>query len=329
VTDQPGRLVALSNSRPLYWHEGLIIGEHHLLAGAGALGFATANTQTSAGAEYASAQHAHVQHAHSYLVETFADFGLIGIVLSLALFGVWLVAAGRPLGIAWRRPAGLRGPPEAQLDRELLAERAGLITLFVVVLIFGLHSLIDWTWFIPGNAVPALVCAGWLAGRGPLASPVGRASARRRLTSSPRAALSLTGIVALTIAAAWVIVQPLRSSDAYASALTAATRGQTAAALTDAREAAADNPVSVDPLFLMSTIYEDIGNHAAARSELVKATSTQPSNPVTWAHLACYDLARNSIAAAAAELQRVVTLEPALRRIRSDPSGFCVSTASL
>ena len=35
-----------------------------------------------------------------------------------------------------------------------------------VVVVFGAHSLVDWTWFVPGTAVPALLCAAWVAGRG-------------------------------------------------------------------------------------------------------------------------------------------------------------------
>src|SRR5205823_6523553 len=126
-------------------------GEHHLLAGVGALGFATANTRTPAGASYASTQHAHVEHAHSYLIETFADLGLIGLVVSLALVGAWALAASRAVGLAWRLPRASRAPPSEE-GAGRGAERAGLITLFVVVLTFGLHSLIDWTWFIPGDA---------------------------------------------------------------------------------------------------------------------------------------------------------------------------------
>ena len=43
-----------------------------------------------------------------------------------------------------------------------------MLTMLAVVLTFGIHSTIDWTWFFPGVTIPALVCAGWLAGRGPL-----------------------------------------------------------------------------------------------------------------------------------------------------------------
>ncbi len=47
-----------------------------------------------------------------------------------------------------------------------LAERIGLITLAAVVLGFGVQGTLDWTWFFTGLGVPALLAAGWVAGRG-------------------------------------------------------------------------------------------------------------------------------------------------------------------
>ncbi len=164
----PGRLAALSNSRPHYWSQAITLGEHHLLAGAGALGFATA--QPASTGPIWNAQHSHAAHAHGYLAETFADFGLIGLATSLAVLIAWWLATARTLELA--RPGG--GSPTGRPPRD--TERAGLVALLAVVVTFGLHSLVDWTWFIPGTAVPALACAGWLAGRGPLSHPVGRLS---------------------------------------------------------------------------------------------------------------------------------------------------------
>ncbi len=318
VGNEPGRLVQLSNSRPHYWHEALQVGEHHLLAGAGALGFATAQGQYTSGVW--NVLHAYVDHAHSYVLQTFADFGLIGLALTLALFVAWAGATGRALGL--RRPlrlAALRAPPE-----EFAAEQAGLVTLVSVVLVFGLHSLVDWTWFIPGTAVLALVCAGWLAGRGPLSDPVGRLPERRRLARSPGAAAVVAAAVVATVLAVWVIVQPLRSQDAYNSALTQLTRGNTAAALTDARRAEAANPLSIDPLWLQSAIYTSDGNQAAARRALIKATTLQPSNPQAWARLGCYDLRRQN-AASGSELRHASILLPGVTAIRNQPSAYCAS----
>ena len=151
VNSSPGRLVQLGSSRPTYWREGLLVGEHHLLVGAGAGSFQTASLR------YAKDKQAFAAQAHSFVIQTFADLGLLGVVVMLALLVSWGVAAARPLGI--------RGPPAGPEDG---AESAGMFTLLAVVVIFGVHSTIDWTWYVPGVALPALLCAGWLAGRGPL-----------------------------------------------------------------------------------------------------------------------------------------------------------------
>jgi hypothetical protein len=329
VGDQPSRLVDLSNSRPSYWSEGFKVGEHHLVAGVGARGFQTAHLR------YAT--NTWSVDAHSYLVETFADFGLIGVVVNLALFGAWAVAASRSLGLAPRRlrssPAADTAPGAADgasgaadgapgAERGDAPERVGLATLVAVVLTFGLHSLIDWTWFIPGVAVPALICAGWLAGRGSLDVPVGRIARRRRLSRSPWAALAITVLVALLVVAIWVTVQPLRSSDQYTAAVDAISRGQTGTALTEARAAVASDPVSVDPRFLLSAIYTGLGNRPEARAQLLKAVSTQPSNPVTWGRLGCYDLNHKS-PLATREFQRVLALEPSQAELRASPPDYC------
>jgi hypothetical protein len=371
------RLAALGNSRPLYWSEGLKVGEHALLAGVGAGGFDTAHTR------YSSSTLA-VAHAHSYLIETFADFGLIGIAVSLALFVAWWRAVARTLGFRawWRgraprtgRDAGAanemsaKGTPSngtslngvhtpeangvhtpeangaltpgangthtpeangvhasqengAQTPEEAngagnasapapthAAERAGLITMLAVVVAFGVSSLIDWTWFIPGLAVPALVCAGWLAGRGPLENPVGRAGDRRRLSTSPAAAAAGLGIVAATIVAAWFVWQPLHSSDEFGAAISAITRGDSAVALADAQSAAASDPVSVDPLWELSAIYTALRDPGAARQELVKATTIQPANPESWEQLGEFDLAQHQTIVAVLELQTAQLLD--------------------
>jgi hypothetical protein len=307
--DTAGRLVDLSNSRPHYWSEGLTIGEHHLLAGAGALGFETAHLRYS-GVTW------NVQHAHSYVIETFADFGLIGVAVSLALLVAWALAARRTVGLQWPRRSSLspRGPP----DSDHASERIGLLTLLAVVLTFGVHSLIDWTWFIPGTAVVALACAGWLAGRGPLAEPIGTAPQRRSLYRSPGAGIGVASIAAITILLIWVIVQPLRSSDAYASALSAAARGDSAAALTAARDAAASDPLSVDPDFLLSRIYAGLGNSVAARGELTDAVSLQPGNPASWQQLGEYDLSQHRPRPALSELHRALVLDPASPQVNAD-----------
>ena len=41
--------------------------------------------------------------------------------------------------------------------------------MVAVVAVFVVDSTIDRSWFVPGDTVIALLCAGWVAGRGPYA----------------------------------------------------------------------------------------------------------------------------------------------------------------
>jgi O-Antigen ligase len=287
--DTAGRLASLGNSRSIYWREGLKVGEHALLAGSGAGGFDTARTR------YTTNPLA-VAHAHSFVIETFADFGLIGIAVSLALFVAWLLACRRTLSIG----SG---------DERHVAERTGLITLLAVVVIFGISSLVDWTWFVPGVAVPALVAAGWLAGRGPITDGRPRTNGDRQPLFTPGRSAAALGIAAVALLAAWFVWQPLDSEHSFNAAITAMGRGDAAAALADARDAADSNPVSVDPLWEQSAIYSAIGDQAAARRKLLQATSLQPENPQTWLQLGAFDLQRNRPTLAVGELETAHRLD--------------------
>ncbi len=352
VGNNPGRIADLGNSRPLYWGEGLKVGEHALLAGVGAGGFDTARTRYSSST-------LDVAHAHSYVIETFADFGLIGIAVSLGLLVAWALAVARTLGFRARRRAPAPAPEtgahpangtvavangahaangtvangahpangtvavangalQASLPSAYEAERAGLVTLLAVAVIFGVSSLIDWTWFVPGVAVPALVCAGWLAGRGPLDQRVGRVRDRLRVTSSHGAAAAGLGVVAATIVAAWFVWQPLHSTDAFDAAIGAMSNGNSAVALADAQRAAASDPVSAEPLWELSEIYSARRDPTAARAELVMAADVQPANPETWQQLGEFDLAQHQVIPAVLELQTAQLLDRSSGSVAQD-----------
>ena len=308
VLDQPGRLSQLGSSRPRYWRDGLRVGEHAPWAGTGAFGFAVAVRRYSPDK---------VLEAHSYVIQTFADLGLIGLTLSAALLAAWGFAVRRTL----RRGAGGDraspsvdggGPVDADgRPSAAAAERCGGFTILAVAVAFGVHSAIDWTWFIPGAAVPALLCAGWLAGRGALG-----AAPARTATASPVRGLDLVrvgaavGLGALALLAAWIVWQPLRSANADADAVSALVRGDAGAALTDGRTAAASNPLDIQPLQLLSEVDLSLGQTAPARAELVKATTLQPSNPDSWTALAAFDAAHGRAADAQRETARARVLSP-------------------
>jgi hypothetical protein len=291
VGDNASRILQFGNSRPLYWHEGLKVGAHALLKGVGALGYGTARLRYSSDRYKAD-------HAHSYLIETFADLGLIGIALTLALLVAWCLAAAR--AVAWRARW-------ASLTAAQALERQGLMTLAIIVAMFGVQSAIDWTWYFPGVVIPVLLCAGWLAGRGPLAGPVGRLRGRAPILQRPGAGLTITALVALALLGSWVIWQPLRSSQQTDAATTARSNPQ---AFADARSAASSDPLAYGPVFVLSALYERIHETAQARAELVDATALQPQNPVTWEQLGGFDLAAGKPRQAMAALGKAAVLDP-------------------
>ncbi len=291
VGDTPGRLVELANSRPRYWREGLQVGAHSPLHGTGAASYAVARLRFAKDT-------LPVRHAHSYPIETFADLGVLGLAVNLALLTGWGLAVRRTL----RRGSGRPGRS---------AEGAGLLTLLCTVVAFGAQSAIDWTWSIPGAVVPVLLCVGWLVGRGPLsAGTASTRSPRRRISVQPLLGAAGTVVAVVGLLAVWVMWQPLRASQAENAAVTALSRGDGAGALSAARSAVARNPLAVDPLYVLSDVRTAVGDAAGARSALEAATRLQPDNPDPWSELGRYELAHGASAAAAFALAQARELDP-------------------
>jgi hypothetical protein len=276
--NDPGRLTAIGSVRARYWNEALKMWKGHPLKGVGAGGYATLRPRYRQ-------DDLEVRHAHGYVVQTLADLGLAGMLISVALVGFWLIAAtsavGRERGLSW--------------STAFTPERIGLLTLLSIVVIFAAHSFVDWTWFVPGNAVVALLCAGWLAGRGPLLpEPMpGGGSLRDRMRAGLRiplrAGLAAAAIVVALIAA-WTTWQPLRSQNAMDDALGALEGKNINAARSDAQAAEDRNPLAVEPLFVRSVVEQQAGDTVAARGALENAVQLQPTNSEPWLRLADFDL---------------------------------------
>jgi O-Antigen ligase len=336
----PGRLTAIASVRARYWNEALKVFKAHPALGSGAEGYATARLRYRT-------ETLDVRHAHGFVVQTLADLGVVGLALALALLVAWMAAAGRathPFNRRWRGPAvsrvpgalRIRCPSWQRAPAPYSAERIGLLTMLALVVVFGVHSLVDWTWYVPGNACVALLCAGWLAGRGELRgataapSPDGgvtaRSPARRRsardaiqwVRGNPRPA-SVAGLcVAAALVAAWAQWQPQRSADASQHALALLARNPREAEAA-ARTAVARDPLSAQALFTLATVQSSRGSETA-RATLQRAVSLQPSNPQTWIALGQFDLthasaglsAAGAASAALREISAAIYLNPEL-----------------
>ena len=351
----PGRLTAIGSVRARYWKEALQAFAAHPALGVGASGYETARLRYRK-------ETLDVKHAHGYVVQTLSDLGIVGLALSLALLAVWLACAARATLPLDRRLAigsaqtGLLGGRVA-LPRSIgwrrahapyTAERIGLLTMLCVVVAFGVHSFADWTWYVPGNACVALLCAGWLAGRGPLfPRPVasahrsadaqgqdalddtlvlpgarwrfledGRPTSRwrvplrlaRGVRADPRAIVLAAGVIAFALVAAWTEWQPQRSAESSEEALALLTRSP-AAARGAAQTAVDRDPLSAPALFALAAVQRATGQTAIGRSTLQKAVRLQPSNPQTWLELGLYDR-RSRPHAALQELEAAVYLDP-------------------
>ncbi|HUB76253.1 MAG TPA: O-antigen ligase family protein, partial [Solirubrobacteraceae bacterium] len=286
VTNSADRLTALGSQRALYWSDALKIFDEHPLIGSGAGSFETTFLRFEQSNSTAVAQ------AHSYIFQTLADLGLIGLGLSLLLAGAWIAAALRASG-----PLRLRAGPAGDG-----AERIGLLALVASILIFTVHSTVDWTWFIPGVAMIAMLLAGWVAGRGPTAAASGLGRPSPQSLRDPLVALVAAAVVALTLLLAWSAWQPLRSSDASNSALNALVAGKNAhspataatdfrAAAADARAGAGEDPLDYVPLVWLAYAQADLHPHdlRVAYRTIVRAIELQPANYQAWYDLAEFD----------------------------------------
>jgi O-antigen ligase len=316
-SNTPDRLTAVASVRARYWKEALEVFEAHPALGSGAEGYATAHlryrTETLS-----------VKHAHGFVVQTLADLGLTGLVTALALLAAWLAAAGgatHPFNrrwsswSAWRNlRGGGEGPGWRRAPAPYTPERVGLLSMLCVVVVFGAHSLIDWTWYVPGNACVALLLAGWLAGRGPLGATSAAAhTPARRWTWPPRApsrgvAVTAGAIMVAALLAAWAQWQPQRSEESRQQALAMLARDP-AGARAAADAGVSRDPLSAEALFTLANVESSTGQAAAARATLAKAVHLQPSNPQTWLELGRFDLAGNP-KAALEELRAAIYLNP-------------------
>jgi tetratricopeptide (TPR) repeat protein len=261
--NSPDRLKQTSSVRARYWEEATQIHGQHELLGAGAGAYSQLRL-------HYRVNRAVVRHAHGYFAQVLSDLGWVGLGLSLLAALAWVWAALRVIGTPWRYAWD--------------AERVGLAMLAVVVIVFGIHSAIDWTWYVPGNAVPMLICAGFVASRSTLREryaglePVGERDPRI-------AAASAALVVALGLLAAWAAYQPVRSAHAADIAQTRASLGQLIAAASIAQIAHERNPLAVDPLFQLAAIEIAQNQIPQARTSLEQAVDLEPANPETWRQL--------------------------------------------
>jgi hypothetical protein len=332
VSGGVSRLGSIASSRAAYWRQALSVGEHNLLGGTGAGSFFPAHLRYSTATLLPRGQD--IKHAHSYVLDTFASLGLVGLVLNLGLFLAWCRDATRAVRGTRRFivPTGAAFEPGLHSVRD--GERDARLALIGTVIAFGVSSALDWTWYFPGVTVPALVAAGWIAGvagRSPRVTAVAATGAPsepatapsevagpgrpatappRRPTLGPGTIIGLTALAAVTLVVAWESLAPMRSTQSIAASQAALIAQQGGTAESDAQAAISEDPLSALAREELATVYGALNKPARERAELVKATQIQPDNPQPFAALGGYLLcSADDDHAALAPLERATMLD--------------------
>ena len=336
----PQRLIRASSTRGRYWRQAGHVFADQPVTGTGAGTFGIARLH------YRKDQLV-AQHAHGFIAQTASDLGTLGLLAILAFAGAWFVSAARTTGLE-RHPGRREGAP-----KHWDADRVATTALALAVIVYGLQSAIDWTWFVPGPTVMAILLAGYVAGRGPAPQPVGAPSAviaaappRDRLVSLPRLprfrmqlpprphtarVVPAVLVVAVALCTAWAVYQPQRAANANQDALDLLAKKQYVAATKKADQSHSINPASLSPLWTKAAVAVAQKRLTTAEVAFQSAVFDQPSNPETWTRLAEFELYRNNQPTKALDIIRgALYLDPqspraqtvffdALQRIRTGP----------
>jgi hypothetical protein len=283
-----GRVFAASSSRGKYWREAFRVFDDRPLEGVGAGAFEKARLRHRTDASI-------TQHAHGWIPQTMADLGLIGLAVTTLLFLAWVLTALSATALVPRRLMRREGDTTPLPRRDWDTDRVALVTLALVPLVFGIQSLLDWTWFIQEPAVMALIPAGYLAGRGPLegelsAGARAAATAPRRWRPTASRAVAALAAIATAVLLAWSIWQPEASDRATNEALALLDEKKYEAALAKTRDAEKLNPLTPDPLLVRAAIDTAANREQDAQQSLERAVLLFPGDPQTWYRLAAFQL---------------------------------------
>jgi O-antigen ligase len=228
-----------------------------------------------------------VLDAHSLYLEAFAELGLLGGLLVLALFG----------SILWVGFGAWRAAP--------LPQREAYAALFAAMLIYAVGVGFDWFWEIAGlGAVFCLAAGALAAARCAQIAPAG----------DERGGGNRFGISAAGVAVAWIaaiaLIGPLlvaREIDASKDAVGA---GDITSAVDHADNARSIEPWAASPYLQLGLIAELRGEYDLAARRLSQAIEREDGNWELYALRSRVEAAAGERAAALADLEKARELNP-------------------
>ncbi|MCK9248241.1 MAG: O-antigen ligase family protein [Solirubrobacteraceae bacterium] len=276
---EASRFTNTGSARSSYWRQAWDVYRAQPTHGVGAGGFGAVQSRVRDDDQVA-------RHAHGWIPQTLADAGWTGMALQLLLALAWLAAATRAAAL-W---GPLRGSPSTP-------ERDGTIAAIAIVMTFAVASAADWNWFIPAVALPMLLLAGWVVGRGAEAATepadVDARGVDRRppplAVESTRTALA-AGVAIVTVVAVVSIIQPWRAHKAVEATYRAVGDGDLDAAADHARRARDLNPLAAEGDYAEARVLIARKDLDGARAAFDRAWRRQPSVPDPYERLAEFEL---------------------------------------
>lgn len=231
-----------------------------------------------------------VLDAHSLYLEAFAELGLVGGLLVLALVGT-LLGTGF---LAWRDAGG----PRRELHAVLLA----------ACLAFAVGAAIDWFWEI------AAVGAIFFAASGALVAARCGQLARARVASNGQGERRRFGLTVAGLAVAWIaalaLVGPLLVDREIDTSNAAAAEGNFASAVEHADTARSIEPWAATPYLQLGLLAEAQGDYATAADRLGQAIDREDDNWLLYYLRARIEHQGGDEAAARADIEAARRLNP-------------------
>jgi O-Antigen ligase len=224
--------------------------------------------------------------AHSLYLEFFAELGLAGGLLLLALVG----------GLLWAGLAAWRAGPSP--------EREAYAALLAAMLVFAVGAGLDWFWEIAGLGATFCLAAGAVV------------AARCEQTSSPAEGRAggrfgvAVGGVALAWLAAIALIGPLLVEREINASKDAVAAGNVTSAVDHAETARSIEPWAASPYLQLGLIAERRGEYELAVERLTQAIEREEGNWELYALRSRVEAAAGDDAGALADLEKARELNP-------------------
>lgn len=241
-----------------------------------------------------------VHDAHSLYLEAFAELGIVGGLLVLALVGTLLWTGFS----AWRAA----GHPQ----RERYA------ALFAACLAFAIVAGLDWFWEIAGlGAVFFLASAVLVAARCAQLTAIpdpGSAGGEERGFGLAVAGLAVAWIAAIALIGPLLVDREINASQS------AAARGDLGSAVNHAKTARSIEPFAASPYVQLGLLAEAEGDYATAAEHLTQAIDREDRNWQLYYLRSRVEEEAGDQAAAEADLNHARQLNPLEKCLRGKPS---------